>query len=275
MELVSIIIPTLNRKSEIIELLKSIMKQSYKNIEVIIVSQNIYEYLEDIVEEYKKKIKLKYVVIDTRGASKARNKGLEYAEGEIIVFPDDDSQFFKDTIEIALKLMKTKKVNVIFGKSVDQNQKDSVSNYADNESYLSLEEHEGMFVEFTMFVYKEIICKYYYNEKYGVGTFYGAEEAYDLVLRMLKNKEKIFYSPKIKFYHPNKIVNYTSSHEIKRVFQYRIGFAKLCQEHNLKKKYYKRLFLVILYYFYLKLTFNPKNKYYFAELLGLIVGKNV
>ena len=129
-----------------------------------------------------------------------------------------------------------------------------------------------MFIEFTMFIKKETFSKFLFDESFGVGTFYGAEEGYDLVLRMLHKKVIIFYTPEIKMYHPQKVINHSDSSEIRRVFSYRCGFAHLCVKHKLYKKYCTRLLKVILYIPYTMVFAPRKTRYYLSELMGLLTG---
>jgi glycosyltransferase involved in cell wall biosynthesis len=197
---VSVIIPTLGRKKELDELLKSLEISDYKNFDVIIVDQNENGFLTDIISKYREKYNITHIVIKEKCASIARNTGARISESEIICFPDDDSRLFPNTISEAINIINEKNVDVVFGKSIDEEGKDSVISFSKQACFLTTQEHEGMFIEFTMFVKRKKFLEHLYDETFGVGAFYGAEEGYDLVLRMLKNMEQIYYSPLIKFY---------------------------------------------------------------------------
>ncbi|MNY11694.1 hypothetical protein D3C86_1447360 [compost metagenome] len=160
----------------------------------------------------------------------------------------------------------------VFGKCVDRNLQDSVAKFSETEGRLTLQRHEGMFIEATAFIRRETFLKFKFDESFGVGTFYGAEEAYDLILRMLKLDTKINYSPEILLYHPPKIVNHTGIQEIKRVFTYRCGFSHLCIKHGLYRKLIERLTKVSIYILYLSVFNRKKVRYYIAEWLGLMTG---
>lgn len=111
-----------------------------------------------------------------------------------------------------------------------------------------------------------------YDEALGIGTFHGAEEGFDIVYRMLLAGVEIYYDPCILFYHPQVITSHCTNQEIRRVFNYRCGFAKVCLKHSLYLKYFKRLFLVIFYIPYLLIFKRSNLRYYLAELLGLLAG---
>ena len=123
------------------------------------------------------------------------------------------------------------------------------------------------------FLKKKCFQDYTYDENLGIGSFHGAEEGYDLVYRMINDDLKIYYNSNIIFYHPQVISTHTSDREIRRVFTYRCGFAYVCTKHNLLKKYYSRLIVVLLYIPYSLLFRRKTTRYYIVELLGLIAGK--
>lgn len=270
--MLSIIIPTLGRKKQLEDLLISIEKQKYNDYEVIVVDQNPPGYLEDIIIKFNSKIRLKHMLIHQKGAAHARNIGADEAKGDILFFPDDDSKLFDETITLAIEVLHKLGCECIFGKTINESGQDSVINYSATKGYLTLSDYEGKFVEATMFIKTDIFKQYYYDSSFGVGTFYGAEEAHDLVIRMLKDDRKIYYTKDIKMYHPSKILNYNDPQEIKRVFTYRCGFAHLCIKHNMKFKLLKRIILVSLYLIYLSVLNRKKSRYYFSELLGLFTG---
>lgn len=274
-ELISIVIPTLGRKKEVLECLKSIYKQSYKKIEIIIVDQNCNNMLDDVASEYLDVLNIKHLKVDFKGLSRARNFACTHASGEYIFEMDDDAELFEDTLSVALKLINSNNSDVVFGRCIDRDGKDSVINFSSSAGWLTLKKHEGMFVESTMLIKKEILLSYPFDNNLGVGTFFGAEEGYDLVLRLLKDDKKLFYSPNVRVYHPQKITSYSSSSAIRRVFSYRCGFAKLCSKHSLNLLYYKRFFSLILYIPFCLLFKKDRSRYYIVEFLSLVLCKVV
>lgn len=87
--LVSVIIPTHNRAHLISETIFSILGQSYKNIEIIIVDDHSIDNIEDIVANFGQNTVV-FVKSPNLGACAARNLGLLYSRGEYIQFFDDD-----------------------------------------------------------------------------------------------------------------------------------------------------------------------------------------
>lgn len=268
--LLSIIVATKGRSKEIADLLDSIKYDTPDLIEIIIVDQNVSDALNLIIENYRGDLQINHIKTEARGASNARNIGIQHSRGQYLCFPDDDCKLMDDTIYTALQ--KVEQHDVVFGKCVDENGNDSVIPFAKGEHKLTLKFHEHMFVEATMFAKRQIMLSYSYDEKLGVGTFHGAEEAYDLVLRLLKDGKDLVYSDKIIFYHPNKILNHSSEAEIRRVFSYRCGYAKLCFKHKFYLKYFKRLSMVAFAVLCFFLINRSKSRYYLSEFLGLLAG---
>lgn len=103
--LVSIIIPLYNAENFISECLCSVLKQTYKEIEIIVVNNNStdgsVEVVQDIITKNPSKIQL--VNEYNRGAPHARNKGLSLANGQFIQFLDADDKISSNKIEEQLK----------------------------------------------------------------------------------------------------------------------------------------------------------------------------
>lgn len=87
----SLIVPVYNRPTEVEDLCKSLLGQSSKNFELIIVEDGSTITCETIVNEaIAKGLNAKYYFKDNEGRSIARNYGLEHASGEYFVFVDSD-----------------------------------------------------------------------------------------------------------------------------------------------------------------------------------------
>lgn len=92
--MISIIIPTYFEEKYIESCLKSIIKNSPKNIEIIVVDSNSSDKTREIAGKYADKV----INIKNRGVGKARNIGAEVAKGEILLFVDADTILSKTFI---------------------------------------------------------------------------------------------------------------------------------------------------------------------------------
>lgn len=113
-ELVSVIMPTYNRAKTIERAINSILKQTYKNLELIIIddcsNDNTIDIINSIKDSRIRMIKLN----ENKGANYARNCGLNLAKGEYITFQDSDDESILNRIEKLLSFCKYNKCDVSF-----------------------------------------------------------------------------------------------------------------------------------------------------------------
>lgn len=101
---VSIIIPVYNGEKTLQQCLSSVLNQTYKNYEVIVVDNNSTDKTRDIIEELQaENEKLIYIFESYRGRASARNAGIKKADGEIIAITDSDCIVPKNWIEELVK----------------------------------------------------------------------------------------------------------------------------------------------------------------------------
>ena len=114
MSLVSIIIPYFKKKNYIQQTLNSILKQKYKNFEILIVyddkDQNDLLFLKKI----KKKDKRIKLIINEKnmGAGMSRNKAIKISKGKYIAFLDADDLWHPDKLKEQLSYMKKKGIKI-------------------------------------------------------------------------------------------------------------------------------------------------------------------
>ncbi len=103
--LVSVVIPTFNRAHLILKSINSVLQQTYKNIELIIVDDASSDNTEEVVTNLKDE-RIRYVKQEKNlGPSVARNKGIELANGKFVAFLDSDDQWYPDKIEKQVNLL--------------------------------------------------------------------------------------------------------------------------------------------------------------------------
>lgn len=107
-ELVSIIIPVFNNERFFERCIKSVINQTYKNIEIIIINDFSIDNVEDIILKYKDMDdRIIYVKNDKNmGVGYSRNKGIDISNGNYIYFLDSDDYIESDTIESLYKDIK-------------------------------------------------------------------------------------------------------------------------------------------------------------------------
>lgn len=98
-EKISIIIPTYNREKLIKKSVESIINQTYKNIEIIIVDDASTDNTKEVIGKINDKRIKYYKLKKNKGACYARNYGIKKATGNYISFQDSDDIYKKDKLE--------------------------------------------------------------------------------------------------------------------------------------------------------------------------------
>jgi glycosyltransferase involved in cell wall biosynthesis len=103
---VSVIIPTYNRAQLLKEAIDSVLAQTYKNFELIVVDDNSIDNTKDVVEGYIKNFQnIRYALNrHKKGAGGARNTGIESASGEWVAFLDSDDLWREDKLRLQMDL---------------------------------------------------------------------------------------------------------------------------------------------------------------------------
>ncbi|HUU49642.1 MAG TPA: glycosyltransferase [Nitrospinota bacterium] len=117
MPLVSIIMPTYNRRELLSEAIGSVLNQTYENFQLVIVDDGSTDGTKDMIKEYRDP-RIKYIFQKNRGVSGARNRGVFESSGEYVSFLDSDDLWKRDKLKIQTDLMNNK--NDIFISYTDE-----------------------------------------------------------------------------------------------------------------------------------------------------------
>ena len=112
---VSVILSVFNRKQKLIRAIKSILIQTFKNYELIIIDDGSTDAVEKILFPIlKKHNNFKYIRHSNRHTVLSLNTGLKIAEGEFITFLDSDDEYSPEHLEKRVNFFKkNKKVDLI------------------------------------------------------------------------------------------------------------------------------------------------------------------
>jgi glycosyltransferase involved in cell wall biosynthesis len=104
-QLVSVIIPTHNRKELLKRALNSALKQTYKPLEIVVINDGSTDETDSVIHEYQlAHPHIKYLKHGSpRGAPKARNYGIQEAAGEFLTFLDDDDELLPENIKSCME----------------------------------------------------------------------------------------------------------------------------------------------------------------------------
>src|SRR5215211_9350661 len=97
--LVSVVIPCYNQAHFLGEAIESVLSQSYRNFEILVVDDGSTDNTSEVASRYER---VRIVRQENRGLSGARNRGLREAKGEYVVFLDADDRLLPGALEASL-----------------------------------------------------------------------------------------------------------------------------------------------------------------------------
>ena len=114
MNLVSVIIPYYKKKKYITSSINSVLKQSYKNLELIIIYDDSNHEDLIILKNLKKKDKRIKIFINKKniGAGLSRNRGIKLSKGKFIAFLDSDDLWMPNKLKKQIFFMKQRKIKI-------------------------------------------------------------------------------------------------------------------------------------------------------------------
>ena len=204
--MISLIMATVGRSDDVSRMIESLATQTDRSIELIIVDQNQDDrLLPHIARGRSLGIDIIHERHSPPNLSGARNHGIRCAKGEVLAFPDDDCWYEPEVIKVIRRRFNdTVEIQAIVAQWVEHVK----AGASGRESFeLSLDDWRrfrgGQANSNTLFFRKEWFDKLGgFDERLGVGQWYGAAEETDFVLRALNGGVKILYCPTAQVHHP-------------------------------------------------------------------------
>jgi len=243
---ISVVIPTYNDSKTIERAIKSVLAQSFNDLEIIVIDDGSIDDTKNTLNSYIESKTIKYLYQNNSGVSCARNNGVNIASGDYIAFLDSDDEWTdKDKIKIQLEFLENNPDYVLVGTGVINVD----SNGHEITRYLMPEtdrEIRKKLLRINCFVNSSVLFKKSSYKAIDGST--GVLEDYDLWLKIgslgkLANLNR--YSVK----YLAKFSGYGSRNKIKRLKE------NLALSKKYKKKYPNYFQALILGYF--KLFFYP------------------
>lgn len=127
MELVSIIIPVYKVEKYLNKCVESVVNQTYKNLEIILVDDGSPDNCPNMCEDWvKKDSRIKVIHRKNGGLSAARNSGIEVAKGEYFCFVDSDDYVAKDYVKSLYESLKSNNADMAICEVTEVNEKYNV-----------------------------------------------------------------------------------------------------------------------------------------------------
>ena len=216
---VSVIIPTYNREEYICETIQSVLDQTYKDFEIIVVDDGSTDNTKKKLEIFGSKIKLTEQKNSERAIS--RNNGIKNSGGKYIAFLDSDDIWIKDKLEKQVEVLDNKKDFIlVYGQSHRINKKSQTIKTAKRQ----LEGYSGnVFEELLMrnFITSPtpMIRREYFEMTTGFNTKYIPYEDWEFWLRFSLFGKFYFIPDLLAYYriHPEQSVKLASAKKIEEV----------------------------------------------------------
>lgn len=105
---VSVVIPTHNRSKLVKRAIDSVLRQTYQNFEIIVVSDGSTDDTDFVLKEISKNDpRVKFIAYENaKGANYARNIGIKEAAGDFVAFLDDDDEWMPEKLELQMNKFK-------------------------------------------------------------------------------------------------------------------------------------------------------------------------
>ncbi len=116
MPTVSVIIPTYNHANYVAESIESVLSQTYKDYELIIVNDGSPDDTEEVLQPYIHRGQIRYICQENQGQASARNRGLSECQGKYVAFLDDDDLWPMDKLQWQVEYLEANsQCNVVGG----------------------------------------------------------------------------------------------------------------------------------------------------------------
>lgn len=125
-EMISCIIPMYNAEPYIERCIQSVLNQTYKNVEIVVVDDGSKDSSLELVKKLLPSHNIKLVEKTNGGVSSARNAGIFEATGEYIFFLDSDDFLPTNSFEILIDVIKQYSSDLVIGRDICFNEGDSI-----------------------------------------------------------------------------------------------------------------------------------------------------
>jgi len=113
---ISCIITTFNRSAFVKKAIESVLAQTYKNFELLVLDNESKDETEEVVKKFKDK-RISYIKHKPLGISEARNLGIRKSKGDYIAFLDDDDEWLTNKLKDQIEVFKKgpKEIGLVYG----------------------------------------------------------------------------------------------------------------------------------------------------------------
>jgi len=228
----SLIVATVNRTDQLERLLRSLASQRCTSFEVVLVDQNTDDRVKVIADAWSDRMTIRRLQSE-KGISRARNRGLPEAIGEIIAFPDDDCWYAPDVLE---------RVDAWFAShpdfaflstcATDTNDKPVAGRWLPQSAEITRSNVFRTHISFSLFFRQGAVrAARGFDEQLGLGGKIGSEET-DCVLRVMSLGNRGWYDRSLAVFHPARVFDASPAVQ-DRAFTDGLGFGYVMRRHKI------------------------------------------
>ena len=273
MKKVSIIIPVYNTEKYLKKCLNSVVKQTYKNIEIIIVNDGSPDNSQNIIDKFKQQYPklIKSFIKKNGGLSDARNYGIEKATGNYIAFLDSDDYVEQDCYEKMINKAEEKDFDLVvcdFKNIYDTRQVQGNSNIK-NDLY-EKETIKKVFKDIYPVAWNKLYKKSLLEKvQFKTGVWY---EDVEFLYRLLPEIHSIgvVKEPLINYVHRDGAITKTFDERLYNYVDNWNGLLEYYKKNNLLKKYYKEFEYAYVRYLYATFIKQATNYSDYKEYLKAV-----
>ena len=233
---ISLILATVGRTTELNRLFDSLIAQSFRDFEVIIVDQNQDDRLKYILQRARSLgIVLKYLQHYPPNLALARNAGIAAASGKWLGFPDDDCWYEPHTLERIMR--RSRRSDMPLGVICRWTEQDSELPPGLLSWDRSCRFRDIPVSSITLFFQRNLVKQIGgFDGRLGIGQWFGAAEETDIVLRALRAGALIAHEPSAQVHHKPEPTITNGSDKTRRAARHRArGTGAIYAKHGLPK----------------------------------------
>ena len=235
--MISLIVATVNRVTELERLFTSLETQSFRDFEVIVVDQNSDNRVLAVIDNHMD-LRVRRLT-SGKGLSRARNVALPHVRGDVIAFPDDDCWYPDDLLAtVAAWFGSHPEFDGLITTLRDANNQPVGPRWPATARSFTKEDVSRYVISPNGFLRRGAVDRIgLFNENIGVGahTRYQSGEEFDYFARPLALGMKLWYEPSITVHHPN---FHSLQRLLERTYSYSLGGGYVMRLHGFSPAYF-------------------------------------
>ena len=202
MPLVSVIIPKYNRCATLPRCIQSVMEQSFKDFEIVIINDGSTDQTAQFLTSIKEKRIRSINLPKNRGGNYARNKGVDESRGKLLAFCDDDDIWMPDKIKQQIDMMQSQNIDLCYA---------GVNSYTNEDKFIRYTFHRPKYNNlhkaimddnFIGAISSVVVKKSMVTSINGFDPSLPALQDWDLFIKLLKNNCRVLGidNPLVKYF---------------------------------------------------------------------------